>query len=104
MLSLLSQLSWRLAQSWAQNSLAEWSDSCEIVLGSLCSPAARFCFAGLGFESPTQQSDMTSGPRYSGVDHGVEACSVEACENVQDAGDKAKDIIDSGKDAVCSFF
>ena len=30
--------------------------------------------------------------------------SVEACGNVQDAGDKAKDIIDSGKDAVCSFF
>ena len=79
--------------------LTEWSVSCEAVLGSLCSPAARFCFAGLGFESPTQRSDMTSEPRYSGVDH-----SVEACGNVQDAGDKAKDIIDSGKDAVCSSF
>ena len=29
--------------------------------------------------------------------------ALKHCDTVQDAGDKAKDIIDSGKDAVCGF-
>ena len=41
---------------------------------------------------------MATEVRQSALKH-----SFEECEHMQDAGDKAKDVIDSGKEAVCSL-